>query len=43
LLVAGLHSAHHGLAAGMHMDVFHRNLLLTLAAIPIESVKQRRV
>src|SRR5215210_8624748 len=36
----GLDSAHHCLATGVHMNVLHRNLLLTLAAMAIERFEQ---
>ena len=39
----GLDHAHDGLTPGMHMDVFHRDLLLALAAMMIERVDQGRI
>jgi hypothetical protein len=35
--------ADYRLAAGMHMDVLHRGLLLALAAMTIERVEQYRI
>ncbi|WP_347264296.1 hypothetical protein [Nitrobacter sp.] len=35
--------ADHRLAAGMNVDVFDRDLLLTLAAMAVEGFEQRRV
>jgi hypothetical protein len=42
-LPRGLDDADDGLAAGMHMDMFHCDLLLALAAMPIERFEQRGV
>ena len=39
----GADVAYDGLAARMYVDVFHNNLLLTLAAVPVESFEQSRV
>jgi hypothetical protein len=39
----GLDHAHHRLPASMHMDVLDRDLLLTLAAMPVKRVDQSRV
>ena len=42
-LPRGLDDADDGVAAGMHMDMFHCDLLLALAAMPIERFEQRGV
>jgi hypothetical protein len=39
----GPDQANDGLAAGMHVDVFHCYLLLALTAMPVQSVQQHRV
>jgi hypothetical protein len=36
----GPNHADDGLAAGMHVDVLHRHLLLALAAMPVQSIEQ---
>jgi hypothetical protein len=38
-----LNYPYHGLPAGMHVNVFHRNLLHALAAMAIESVEQKGI
>jgi hypothetical protein len=37
----GLHRPDHSLAASVHMNVFHRDLLLTFAAVSVERIEQR--
>ena len=39
----GLDHADDSLTAGMHVDVLHRDLLLPLAAVTIERVKQHGI
>jgi len=39
----GADVADNGLAAGMYVDVFHHNFLLTFAAVPVEGFEQCRV
>src|SRR5262249_44815346 len=35
--------SHDGLSTGMHMDMFHRDLLLALAAVAVERIEQRSI
>jgi hypothetical protein len=39
----GFNRADYGLSASMHVDVLYGDLLLTVAAMPIESVEQHGI